>query len=671
MRLYNSPLGYNRGMRIFKTSLILLCIFSLLAACGAKPTATTAPTAAPTAAPSSPAATPTRAPSPTPAATKAPAQRSLVVCVGQEPPSLYLYGKEGRSTAALFEALYDGPFDTRKYTPQPVILQRLPSLAEGSAGFKAVTVQASEPVIDASGSLVSLKPGVKVLPAGCSDASCAITWDGVKELKMDQLVVTFKLLPGLKWSDGSPLTAADSVFSFQVASDPATPVTKTVIDRTASYQALDDLTVQWSGRPGYYSGRYNTFFFAPLPQHTLGKRSAAEILADQTANEKPLGWGAYTVQSWVKGDHIQLSRNPNYFRAAEGLPKFDTLVYRFLGEQSDNNLAALLVGECDIVEQSTLLQNQLETLLELEKNKKLKAYIAEGPEWEHLDFGIRPASYDDSFNLAAGDRPDYFGDVRTRQAFTQCIDRERITRLLLFNKSTIPLGPIPAGHPLAAADLKPLGFDVEAANKLLDEVGWKDTDGDPATPRRAKGVKGVPDNTPLAFNYLASPANLRQKAAEIVKQSLAKCGVQITIQPTEMGRLFAPGPEGLVFGRKFDLVQFTWSAGPESACLLYTTTQIPKAENAWVGANILGYSSPELDAACDAAAKARPEQPDYKEKQQKVQRLLAKDLPVVPLYYQLKIAASRPDLCGLEMDASARSELWSLETLDYGAGCQK
>ena len=86
-------------------------------------------------------------------------------------------------------------------------------------------------------------------------------------------------------------------------------------------------------------------------------------------------------------------------------------------------------------------------------------------------------------------------------------------------------------------------------------------------------------------------------------------------------------------------------------------------------ANISGYSNAGFDSTCEAAYWGLPDQPDYAARSQAAERLFAEELPVIPLYFQLKIAISRPDLCGLDLDLTARSLLWNLESLDYGEGC--
>jgi peptide/nickel transport system substrate-binding protein len=86
---------------------------------------------------------------------------------------------------------------------------------------------------------------------------------------------------------------------------------------------------------------------------------------------------------------------------------------------------------------------------------------------------------------------------------------------------------------------------------------------------------------------------------------------------------------------------------------------------------VTGYSNKDYDAACQKATQARPDQPDqYTQEQQEAERILAQDLPTIPLFFQLKLTAARTDLCGFEMDVTARSALWDIENLDYGPTCK-
>jgi peptide/nickel transport system substrate-binding protein len=544
-------------------------------------------------------------------------------------------------------------------------------LENGDAIISPVDLVAGDEVLNAAGELVALEAGVQVLPSGCTSSDCAIAWDGSAPLQVDRLTLRYRLLAGLTWSDGTPLTASDSVFSYEITQDPATPVSRRSLHRTASYTAIDETTVEWVGVPGFLPVRFDSLFWLPLPQHALNGISPAQLLTAEESARRPLGWGPYVLQEWVDGDHITLVKNERYFRSSEGLPAFDTLVYRFLGRPADNNLAALLVNECDIVDQTSLLDEQLDAVQDLARTNKLKAYIGQGPEWEHLDFGIRPASYDDGYNPVLGDRPDLFYDVRVRQAFAYCTDRQGIVDDVLWGFSSVPGGYLPPEHPNFLPDLTPLPFDVSEGRRLLDEAGWKDLDGDPNTPRTAAGVTNVYDGAFLSVNYATTQAPLRVEIAKRLAASLSECGIQVNVQYYTPGELYAPGPGGILFGRNFDLAQFAWETGLEPPCHLYESDQVPTAGNNWLKVNVTGYSNPTYDAACHAARQVHPyAQDSYQQAHENVQRILAQELPSIPLFFRLKMAVSRPDLCGMEMDVTVRSALWNLELFDYAEGCQ-
>ena len=183
-------------LRRIPAFLLALLVAALMAACQAQPTPPPV-TATETVVPS-----PTIEPSPTPVP-----PRTLTVCLAEEPQTLYPYGGSSRSMWNVLESVYDGPFDTRAFSTQPVILEKLPSLADGDAVLQAVGVQTGDPVVDSSGALASLTAGMTVFPSGCHAPECAITWDGSTALQMDHLTLTFKIKAGVQWSDGTPLTA--------------------------------------------------------------------------------------------------------------------------------------------------------------------------------------------------------------------------------------------------------------------------------------------------------------------------------------------------------------------------------------------------------------------------------------------------------------------------------
>ncbi len=173
---------------------------------------------------------------------------------------------------------------------------------------------------------------------------------------MDQPVVNYNLVDNLTWSDGQPVTAADSVYSYELAADDDTPVGKTYTNLTASYTALDDSTVQWIGKPGLVTPDLENYFWMPLPQHLWDELSAAELLDSDLAARSPVGWGPYQLDEWTAGDHMRLSKNPYYYRAGEGLPQYDYLYLKFI---SSGDFGAASDGTCDIVAGDALSLDQV------------------------------------------------------------------------------------------------------------------------------------------------------------------------------------------------------------------------------------------------------------------------------------------------------------------------
>src|ERR1043165_2542273 len=271
--------------------------------------------------------TPTTTLTPSPLVTPTPAKRVLTICLGEEPNTLYPYGNLNSAARSVLSAIYDGPIDVVNYGYEAVILEKIPSLDDGDAQVTPITVNAGAEVVDTKGDVVLLNTGAKVRPSGCRSDDCAIKYDRSSSLKMDQMVVSFTMLKDLMWSDGEPLTTKDSLYSYELASNDATPGSKFLVDRTATYEAADDQTVQWWGKPGFIDPEYYTNFWMPLPEHAWEKFQAADLLKVDVSSRMPLGWGPYIIDKWEPGKSLHFIKNLNYFRASSGLPKFDELTF--------------------------------------------------------------------------------------------------------------------------------------------------------------------------------------------------------------------------------------------------------------------------------------------------------------------------------------------------------
>ncbi|HSL29163.1 MAG TPA: ABC transporter substrate-binding protein [Anaerolineales bacterium] len=638
----------------YRKIIVYLVLAALLTACA--PQITVTPFV-----PGTPTVTPEVLPTPTPAT------RSLNICLGEEPTTLYPYGSLNAAARSVLSALYDGPMDVVDYVYEPVILEKMPSLEDGDAQVNPVSVTAGSEVIDSSGNVVLLANGTRIRPSGCRSDDCAIAYDGSSSIQMDQMVVTFTMLPGLMWSDGAPLTSSDSIYSFGLASSELTPGSKFLIDRTASYEAADEETIQWWGKPGFIDPDYYTNFWMPLPEHAWGEFPPDQLLQVDVSSRFPLGWGPYIIDEWEAGERLHLVKNLNYFRAGNRLPAFDELNFLIVPD-SDAAVSALVEGRCDVLDPSTRLDGLVGLLQQMQSDQQADLLTAQTMTMEWLGLGITHASYDNGFDLQE-DRPDFFGDKRTRQAIAYCLDRQRVVNTVLFGLSEVPDSYLPSDHPLHNANIQNYDFNPASGNQILDQVGWRDHDNNPATPRQAANVTNVPVDTSLILNYYTSSATQRRQVADIFAQSLAECGIGLNVIYSTASDFYAQGPGGPLFGRQFDLAAYAMGVNSlEPQCSWFTTEQIPADANRWVGTNVSGYENPGFDAACEKALQTVSTDPEYAFHQE-AQAIFAADLPSVPLYLRLRVAATRPDFCGFTLDPSSSYPLAGIETFNYGQTC--
>lgn len=597
-------------------------------------------------------------------------QKEVTICLGEEPESLYLYAPEqSEAMWSILEGVYDGPFDRSNGRYTAVILQKLPTYEDGDLIRSGVSVKAGDLVVDANNLIVALAPGRVILPAGCKDSSCAIPWDGTADLQMDQVTAMYKLRAGLLWSDGIPLTSADSKFSFEVNSDPASKSGDRKLELTDSYEVIDEITIQWKGLPGYLGVESQAMFWTPLPKHLLDNLPISDLAETELVARRPLGWGPYVITEWISGEYISMQKNPLYYRANESLPRIDQIIYRFINSDSGGSLAALASGQCDLVERSSDPETNLSLVTDLLNTTDTKAEWSVAPEITQLVIGIKPADHDDGYN-AANDRLDYFRDPAIRQALAACIDRETLNNEIFSGRAALASVADLLGNQSNSAGQAALIYDRIVAEELLDKAGWVDSDDDASTPRLAMTVPGVPVDTPLSLELLAPADNISQAIANGIASSLAECGIKVDITAKTFSELYAPGPEGLIFGRSFDLALINWQYSLVPACYLYTSGQIPNAGNYWIGGNVTGYSRGEFDVACSGLQRVMPGDGDFEHYLQKAVEYFQTDMPGIPLFKQPRLMLARQDICNTTFDSFAQSDLAGIELLVISPGCE-
>lgn len=576
----------------------------------------------------------------------------LNVCLGKEPESLFFYNSSSRSMWSVLESIYDGPFDVMNGESYPRIFEDIQIEKE------AVSVSEGSLITNARGELDSLKKGVEMIPAEgiglCGADQCVFTWDGATPVTMIQTTIIFTIKAGIKWSDGESLTSNDSVFSWKVDADKNVKTSKKLQKLTESYTALDDLRIEWKGVPGFIPQKSSDVFWIPLPEHLLSGKAVADILKDPEVNTSPIGWGAYKIQKWIPGDRITAIRNEYYNSFSETEPFFDQIVFRFLGSAGDNNLAALKSDSCDIIDTTVELRKDLEPILEDVRDGKMAVYVAPQSSWEQITFNLQPA---------AADQIRFFSDINVRTAIAKCIDRNQLIRKVFYGQTEVPYGFYPGGHALYVPDASALSYDREGADSLLTAAGWVDHDQNPETPRIAQGIEGIPDGTEMILRFETSNSTLRLQIAENISESLQTCGIGVSSNTNTLDQFYAQGPDGPLFGRKFDIAMFGWSGADQFPCSIYLSNQIPTDENFWIGTNVGGYQSSEYDRLCGAARMSNLFSPGKNDDQWAVQKVYAADLPVIPLYFDFSIAVSDVNICGIRNESGSRSLLWNLETL--------
>jgi peptide/nickel transport system substrate-binding protein len=198
---------------------------------------------------------------------------------------------------------------------------------------------------------------------------------------------------------------------------------------------------------------------------------------------------------------------------------------------------------------------------------------------------------------------------------------------------------------------------------MLEEAGWGDLNDDGVL--EAQSVSGVAHGTAFSATLLTTRDDAaRQRAAAVLTENLALCGVGLTVEYLPPDIFYADGPDGPVFGRQFDLALFSWLNGLSAPCELYLSTQIPTEDNWWATSNNPGYASEEYDAACRSALDALYGSESHVRFHQEAQRIFSRDLPVLPLYFVPRLVAARSEVRGVVLDPSQQTPFWTIESID-------
>ncbi len=608
----------------------------------------------------------------------------LTICLGEEPESLFLYSAKSHAAQLIRQAIYDGPFDMESDNPQAIILEKMPNFKDGSAFFSPVEVTEGDLVINSIGEVVTLQPGVEVFPAGCSSHRCAEIWDGISPLLMSFITVEYKLKPGIKWSDGQPLIASDSAYSYQLATELDARVSNESNGLIATYSAIDDLTVRWTSKPGLVTEAFEEFFYTPLPEHVWGKYKTENLLAAEEVNRKPIGWGAYQIDDWIEGQSLHLSKNPYYFRKDENLPNFDELVFKFINPYGDTAVSNLKfdrrpfqqfnydLGEfekeiadngCDLTTTTSDLRDQLPVLNILQnyfKDPAVKIFKSGLSDVQIIFFNL---------DRQENGLPSPSADPNVRKAVDLCLNRSRMTADLSFGLYEI----VDLSMLMNSGEITEIQatdhFNPVSGRAFLDQSGWLDADNNPETPRISSGIPGIIDGKELGFRYFVEDIDDNLKSSEIVKASLEDCGIGVNIKavPTEI--FWNANNTDSVFQGNYDLAQLSWATPITDPCPMFSSDHIPSIENDFKGLNFSKFRNEDFDTLCVQYKKDHLES-DRKSLIRQMDAIITDNLPVLPLYRYSKMIAAQRDFCTEPFERRSINELSKVEEFRISPDCR-
>lgn len=337
------------------------------------------------------------------------------------------------------------------------------------------------------------------------------------ETSEDGLTWTFHLRDGLKWSDGSDLTANDFVYSWKRVCDPnvAAPYAETVLSMVAGYEdaiggnldalqvvAQDDKTlVVTLNAPCSYFGSLAAFAtLSPVQQATIEANGDAWA----TAAETYISNGPFYISEWVPGSHILMSKNPNYWNASA--VKLDGIKFNLI-EDANASYSAYQTGEV--------------------------LFIKDVPTEEIPSLSGNPEFYVDpiigTYYLSLNTQREPFKDARVRKALSLAIDREYVANTLMqgtYSPASNFMGPgwidtdgsqfmdnANGGKPYI--DTTNHDANVEEAKQLLADAGYPDGEGLPA------------------ITYSTNDAGYHKVVAEYLQQAWAEIGVELSVDIVE------------------------------------------------------------------------------------------------------------------------------------------
>ncbi|WP_424933425.1 peptide ABC transporter substrate-binding protein [Amaricoccus macauensis] len=468
----------------------------------------------------------------------------------------------------------------------------------------------------------------------------------------DFTTITWKLKEGLLWSDGSPVTAADAVFTWEYCMHPEGGCAQaTNFSGVENVEALDDLTVQvtFSEPKPYPYGPFVGHFSPIIQQSQFADCMGARAPECTEANFYPIGTGPFVVKDFKANDLVYLEANPN-FRDPEK-PAFASALIKGGGDAASAARSVLETGEFDYAWNP---QVEPEILAQMEAAGNGEIIAAFGSLVERLMINQSnpdPALGDERSTLA---HPHPFlTDKAVTKALSLAIDREILVEAGYgaAGKITCNIIPMPEINVSTNNDWC-MTQDMDEANRLLDEAGYT---------RGGDGIREK-DGVRLSVLYQTSTNSVRQAAQALIKQWWNELGVEVELRQIDGAVFFGGDPGSPDTFQKFyaDVQEYANNyngTDPEEYLGDWTCAEVPRPETQWQGSGDARHCDPEYDALWAELGKTAGEE-ERAEIIIKLNDMIVNSGSYIPLVYRGRVAAKSNTLGGVVMNP-VDSEIWN------------
>ncbi|MFN4099639.1 MAG: peptide ABC transporter substrate-binding protein [Pararhodobacter sp.] len=470
----------------------------------------------------------------------------------------------------------------------------------------------------------------------------------------DLLSITWVLREGLLWSDGTPVTAADAVFSAEYCMHPEGGCAqRRYFNDVAGVEAVDDRTIRVSFEVpmpvpyGPFVTGYSPIIQAAQFADCLGPR-APECTQ---ANFYPIGTGPFVVDDFRPNDVISLSANPN-FRDAER-PYFATVTFKGGGDAASAGRAVMETGEMDYAWNLQLAPDVIATMARGGRGEPVAAF---GTLVERIEINLTDPSPDLPADIRSTREAPHpiLTDIRVREALSRAIDRDLLVEIG-FGEMGLPtcnLVPAPAMFASDAND-DCLVQDMDRARELLDEAGWV-PGGD--------GIR-VKDGVRLVLDYQTSTNAVRQDFQALIQQWWRELGVEANLRNINASVFFGGDPGSPDTFQRFsaDVEMYANNfpgADPEQYLGAYLCGREPRPATQWQGENIPRF----CDEAYDALHQELSQTANLDERARIARELndiLMQNYVMIPLVHRGRVSAVSSTLGGTLLN-TWDVELWNI-----------